>query len=85
MPSRADLVYEERRRRGWSQDGLGDRIGLSKSSVGAIERGAHFHDLDKLHKIALVFADGDKQCVGIWLYQTITAMGYPLPALAEVK
>jgi transcriptional regulator with XRE-family HTH domain len=85
MPSLADLVYEERRRRGWSQDGLGDRIGLSKSSVGAMERGAHFHDLDKLHKIALVFADGNKERAGMWLYQMITAMDYPLPALAEVK
>jgi hypothetical protein len=53
--------------------------------MSTIERGARTTDLDKLYRIALAFADGDKERASEWLYQLIEAAGYPLKPLNEVE
>jgi transcriptional regulator with XRE-family HTH domain len=85
MPTLAELIREERRRRGWSQHELCARMGESHNAITVIERGARTTDLDKLYRIALAFAGDDKERAAIWLYQLIEAAGYPLKALNEAE
>jgi transcriptional regulator with XRE-family HTH domain len=62
---------------------LAEASGVAIHVLGAIERGQNFYALDRLYALALIFADGDKEQAGVWLYRMIAALGYPLHAPAE--
>lgn len=54
----ARTIAAERARRGWTQQELGDLIGVSRASVGAMENGQRGISLDMLPKLCEVFGIG---------------------------
>ena len=48
-------VKSRRKHREWSQDDLGDRIGITRNSVHEIEKGYNFASSDTLVKLAKAF------------------------------
>lgn len=54
----ARAVAAERARRGWTQQELGDRLRVSRASVGAMENGQRGISLDMLPKLCEVFGFG---------------------------
>lgn len=55
MPSFADMVGFLRRREGYSQKELADKLGISRSAVGMYERGEREPDFETLEAFADVF------------------------------
>ncbi len=54
----ARSIAAERVRRGWTQAGLGERIGISRSQVGHLETGERSIPLDLLPRLCEAFGVG---------------------------
>lgn len=52
----ADKIIDLRKKRGWSQEQLAERLGVSRQSVSKWEGGLSVPDLDKILKISSIFA-----------------------------
>ena len=51
----ADKITEERKRNGWSQEELADRIGVSRQTLSKYETGESLPDIEKSQALAEVF------------------------------
>ncbi|MGN1001621.1 MAG: helix-turn-helix domain-containing protein [Oscillospiraceae bacterium] len=53
--SLSEKIIDLRKRSGWSQEELGDRLGISRQSVSKWESGASVPDIDKILKLSQLF------------------------------
>lgn len=52
----ADKILELRKKKGWSQEQLGEQLDISRQSVSKWESGASIPDLDKIVKMSQIFS-----------------------------
>ena len=52
----AEKIMELRKKKGWSQEQLGERLEISRQSVSKWESGASIPDLDKIVKMSHIFS-----------------------------
>ena len=52
----ADKIIEERKKNGWSQEELADKLGVSRQSVSKWESAQSLPDMDKIVKMSSVFS-----------------------------
>ena len=52
----ADKIMQLRKQKGWSQEELAEKLGISRQSVSKWESGMSVPDLDKILKLGELFA-----------------------------
>ena len=83
--SLGDKIAELRRQRGWSQENLAERLGVTRQSVSKWESGASVPDLDKIIGLSELFGVTTDYLLGREDLQVLDVSGLTAQQVAHLQ